>query len=219
MTDAMPNKVWLYGAGGHAHVVEDVLRDLNVAVAGRFDDNRDLIASNRDQILPGIGVDGGGEFKRPDGAMIIAIGNCRVRAGLADKIGGPFFTAIQPDTNVSKSVTIGQGSVVFHRAVVQAMTTIGRHVIVNTGAKIDHESELSDFVHVAPGVTLCGNVRLGTGSFVGAGAVVIPGVRIGRWSVIGAGSVIISDVPDYAVVVGNPGRVIRFDKSQQHLDE
>ena len=69
------------------------------------------------------------------------------------------------------------------------------------------------------GSEMCIRDSLGTGSFVGAGAVVIPGVRIGRWSVIGAGSVIISDVPDYAVVVGNPGRVIRFDKSQQHLDE
>ena len=43
----------------------------------------------------------------------------------------------------------------------------------------------------------------------GAGAVVIQGVKIGKWAVIGAGAVIIEDVPDYAVVVGNPGNVIR----------
>jgi acetyltransferase EpsM len=54
---------------------------------------------------------------------------------------------------------------------------------------------------------------VGEGSQVGIGATVIQGIKIGKWSVIGAGAVIISDVPDYSVVVGNPGRII---KNTQH---
>ena len=50
------------------------------------------------------------------------------------------------------------------------------------------------------------------GSFIGAGSVIIPGKRVGAWATVGAGAVVIQDVPDYAVVVGNPGRIIRYDK-------
>ena len=45
---------------------------------------------------------------------------------------------------------------------------------------------------------------------IGANAVVIEGVRVGKGAVIGAGAVVISDVPAGAVVVGNPGRIIKM---------
>ena len=46
--------------------------------------------------------------------------------------------------------------------------------------------------------------------WVGFEAVILPGVRIGRGAIIGSKSVIFEDVPPYAVVVGNPGRVVRM---------
>ena len=54
-------------------------------------------------------------------------------------------------------------------------------------------------------------MRVCEGANIGIGAVVIQGLTIGKWSTIGAGSVIINDVPDYAVVVGNPGKVIKYN--------
>jgi acetyltransferase EpsM len=56
-------------------------------------------------------------------------------------------------------------------------------------------------------------VFVGEGTQVGIGACVIQGVKIGKWATIGAGAVIINDVPDYAVVVGNPGKVIKFNSN------
>jgi acetyltransferase-like isoleucine patch superfamily enzyme len=41
---------------------------------------------------------------------------------------------------------------------------------------------------------------------------VIKGIKIGTWAIIGAGAVIINDIPDNAVVVGNPGRIIKYNK-------
>jgi acetyltransferase-like isoleucine patch superfamily enzyme len=71
---------------------------------------------------------------------------------------------------------------------------------------------VEDYVHIAPRVVLCGNVQIGTGTLVGAGATVIPGKKIGRWVTIGAGSVVTRDIPDYAVAVGHPARVIKFNR-------
>jgi acetyltransferase EpsM len=53
---------------------------------------------------------------------------------------------------------------------------------------------------------------VGEGSNIGIGASVIQGVSIGKWVVVGAGTVIIDDIPDYAVVVGIPGKIIKFNK-------
>ena len=54
------------------------------------------------------------------------------------------------------------------------------------------------------------------GASIGAGAVILPGVRIGRYAVVGAGAVVTKDVPDGAVVVGNPARELGKDRSVQH---
>jgi acetyltransferase-like isoleucine patch superfamily enzyme len=50
---------------------------------------------------------------------------------------------------------------------------------------------------------------------VGIGAVVIPKISIGKWVTIGAGAVIIRDVPDFAVVVGNPGKIIKYNSENE----
>ena len=46
--------------------------------------------------------------------------------------------------------------------------------------------------------------------WIGAGATILPGVCVGRHAVVGAASVVTKDVPDYAVVAGNPARVIKY---------
>jgi acetyltransferase-like isoleucine patch superfamily enzyme len=53
-------------------------------------------------------------------------------------------------------------------------------------------------------------VEIGDGSDLGVGAVILPGVRIGRGVQVGAGAVVTHDVADFAVVAGNPARVLRM---------
>ena len=52
-------------------------------------------------------------------------------------------------------------------------------------------------------------VVIGADSWIGSGAVILPGARIGRHVVVGANSVVRGEIPDYSVVVGSPGRVVR----------
>lgn len=51
-------------------------------------------------------------------------------------------------------------------------------------------------------------VLIKANSFVGAGACILPGVTIGEWVIVGSGAIVTKDVPDYAIVGGNPARVI-----------
>ena len=53
-------------------------------------------------------------------------------------------------------------------------------------------------------------IKVGNDVWIGAGAIILPGVTIGEGAIIGAGAVVTKDVPPLAVVVGNPGRVIKY---------
>jgi sugar O-acyltransferase (sialic acid O-acetyltransferase NeuD family) len=199
--------VILYGGSGHAKVVLDCLEAQGGLVQGIFDDNPDL-----KELL---GVPVVGQYRPhlfPDQPLIIAIGNNRIRQRVAEVIRHGFGTAVHPSAQVSRYATAGEGSVVFHNAVVQAGAIVGRHCIINTAASVDHDSRLEDFVHISPNAALCGSVEVGEGTQIGTGASVIPGVRIGKWCVIGAGAVVTSDIPDFSVAVGVPARVIKTVK-------
>jgi acetyltransferase-like isoleucine patch superfamily enzyme len=59
---------------------------------------------------------------------------------------------------------------------------------------------IEDFVHVAPGAVVCGNVQIGEGTLIGANAVIAPNLKIGKWCQISAGSSIFEDIPDNTVI-------------------
>ena len=106
------------------------------------------------------------------------------------------------------------------------MLKIGRGVFVNSNllAMAQGGITIGDHARIAANVQLLSNnhdpydldvltckpVEIGDYAWIGAGATVLPGVRVGRHAVIGAASVVTKDVPDYAVAVGNPARVIKM---------
>lgn len=55
-----------------------------------------------------------------------------------------------------------------------------------------------------------GGVSIGNGVWIGDSVIILPGVNVGNGAVIGAGSVVTKSVPEYAIVVGNPARVVRL---------
>ena len=81
---------------------------------------------------------------------------------------------------------------------------IGSNVTISSARILAHDASTKRFL----GYSRVGRVSIGDYSFVGAGAIVLPGVSIGERCVVGAGSVVTRDVPDGAVVAGNPARVI-----------
>ncbi|MGE4528428.1 MAG: chloramphenicol acetyltransferase [Rhodospirillaceae bacterium] len=53
-------------------------------------------------------------------------------------------------------------------------------------------------------------VAIGHDVWIGHGAVILPGRSVGTGAVVGAGSIVTRDVPDYAICIGNPGRILRY---------
>lgn len=195
----------VYGASGHGKVIIEILESMQVPGIEVWDDAEKPPMWQYPVTRPF--ANGGAE--KP---FVIGIGVNATRKKVAEMLEGKgtFGTAIHPAAHISTRASVGEGTVVMAGAVVNADTQIGRHCIINTCASLDHDCVLGDYSHVSPNATLSGDVQIGEGTHFGAGAVAIQGIRIGKWCTIGAGTVVIRDVPDYATVVGNPGRIIKI---------
>jgi sugar O-acyltransferase (sialic acid O-acetyltransferase NeuD family) len=199
-------QIYLYGAGGHAKVIIDILECCGEMVTGIFDDDPDKTIWN----FPNLKFPG--PFKFSSDKLILSIGNNLTRKKIAMQIEAEYYTAIHPTAVVSSYASIAEGSVVMGNALINADTIIGKHNIINSHASIDHDCVLENFVHISPNATLCGNVFVGEGAHIGTGAIIIPGKKIGANTIIGAGTVIITDIPDNVTAVGNPARIIKTNK-------
>ncbi|HEV8084312.1 MAG TPA: acetyltransferase [Chitinophagaceae bacterium] len=205
----MNKEYCLYGASGHGKVIIEILEAMGIKIDGIFDDN-DSIKS-----LINYPVQKFSQQLMQDKKMIVSIGNNLVRKKIVNVIIADYGIARHPSSIISPRCTLGEGSVIMAGVTINVNTRIGKHCIINTNSTVDHDCTLEDFVHISPNATLCGDVAIGEGSHIGASCVIIPGKKIGKYCIIGAGSVIIDDIPDFAVAVGNPGKIIKNILEQQ----
>ena len=196
------DKVYLYGASGHAKVVLDIVRKAYVDVPCLIDDNPNV------NELAGLPVVHSFEGLSP---IIVTIGDCKIRRKIVDKLGKrEYLTVIHPDAIIADSAKMGYGTVVMAGAIINPYAVVGNHSIINTGSSLDHDVHVGDFCHIAPHSTLCGEVKVGEGTWIGAGTTVIQGIHIGKDCFVGAGSVVVKNIPDNSLCYGNPARVIKM---------
>lgn len=174
----------IYGKGGHAKVVNSAIKYPKKIMFWNDDDYS----------------------KEIRGSWVIAIGNNQSRKRIAKKLGDDCYVTVISDSATLYDTSIGEGSQILQRSVIQIGTKVGKHCIVNTAASIDHDCILEDFSFVGPNATLCGGVEVGECSFIGAGSVILPGIKIGKNCMIGAGSVVTKDIPDNSTAYGNPAK-------------
>ena len=104
---------------------------------------------------------------------------------------------------------LGRGVLLAPLSQLSADTTISDNCMLLANAFVGHDSFLDRFAHLATNAVVGANVHVGKAVHVGSNATIREHVRIGDYSLIGAGSVVLKDVPENAVVVGNPARVLR----------
>ena len=146
---------------------------------------------------------------KPDVGIILSVDPSQARRRVAAAYGiDRCLSIVSARASVSRSATIGRGSVVQKGALLSADVVIGVCVKINVGAALHHDSHVGDFVTIAPGARLLGTVKIEDDCYVGAGSVVLPNLTIGRGTTVGAGAVVTRDVPPASKVVGIPGRVL-----------
>ncbi|MDA0587378.1 MAG: acetyltransferase [Planctomycetota bacterium] len=207
----------IWGARGHAKVLNEFLPQLGYQVVAVFDNDPQATSpiagvpvfhgaagldvwlnSHRETQITGL-VAIGGQHGGARGEVLSLLRSRGVRVP----------AVAHPTAFVARDAQIADGCQILATAAVCTEVRIGEGSIVNTGASIDHECVVGAGVHVAPGATIAGCVKIGDRAFIGAGAVVLPWLAIGSDVVIGAGSVVTKDVPDGVVAYGNPAQVVR----------
>tara|TARA_B100000963_G_scaffold357687_2_gene380486 strand:- start:82 stop:699 length:618 start_codon:yes stop_codon:yes gene_type:complete len=200
-------KFLIYGGGGHFRVICSILEKNNFDIIGFFDRDNENKNINKISYL--------GDYDNrisPNAKIIVAIGNNIIREKITKKIEHSFGLVIDPDTRISKNVFIGDGSQIITSSTINTGVKIGKHCIINTNSSIDHDCIINDYVHIAPGVILCGGVLIGRSTLVGAGTTILPNIKVGENVVIGAGSLVNKDIPDNTKVYGTPAIVIDNEK-------
>lgn len=191
----------LIGAGGHARVVRELAELCDANILGVCDPK---FQNESGQLWHGLKVLGGDEYLSevdPDKVMLLnGIGMLpgnRIRQVVFERFTGMGFhfpPLIHPFAWCSSYASIGDGAQLVAGAVVQPGASIGINTIVNTHSSVDHDSLVGAHCHLAPGVTLCGDVRIGDRSFIGAGATVTQAVNVAPETFIKAGTLTTSDV-------------------------
>jgi sugar O-acyltransferase (sialic acid O-acetyltransferase NeuD family) len=211
----------ILGTGGSAHDLLDVVEAINARrptwnVLGFLDDARPAGSSH-------LGLDVLGRLadapRFPDCWFINVIGSDRSHRSRPEVIASTglsadqFATVIHPLASVSSRARLGRGITVNSGVSVAGGVLIGDHVCLCPGVIVGHDAVVEDYALIAPGAIVSGLVRVGRSAYVGAGAQIRQRVTLGGGALVGMGAVVLRDVPDAAIVVGNPAQPLKRSAS------
>ena len=203
----------LFGTSGFAREVDDIALELGYSTV--------LIAAAKStQSVPGIEVVPEDEIDDlGDCDFAIGVGDNRVRERIAQAHSRRrFVNLIHPSASFGRNqrarVEAQRGVIVCAGVRFTNQISVGDFTIFNLNATVGHDCVIEDFVNVAPGANVSGNVIIRRGSWIGTGAQINQGstatkLTIGAETVIGSGAVVTRDCDESSVYAGVPARKIR----------
>lgn len=114
------------------------------------------------------------------------------------------------------NVKIGDYSGLGINCLVSGKVSIGNYVMIGPDVMLlarSHRFDRTDIPMSVQGDEEIQEIVIGNDVWIGARALMLPGVKIGEGAIVGAGAIVTKDVPPYAVVAGNPAKVIKWRKS------
>ncbi len=186
-------KLIVVGGGGHGKVVSSLIKknsafkllgycdieDKGVILDSDYLGNDDYILNEVSrEVKLALGI---GQLKN-NRAQRMLIVNKFLSAGFS------FPPIISSNAIVNDNVAVEDGTVIMDGVVINTGTKIGKFSIINTSSSVDHDCIIGDYVHIAPGCTLCGGVQVGEGAFLGAGTIVPEYREIPKATFIKAGT-------------------------------
>lgn len=207
----LKREIILLGGGGHCRSCIDVIELAgDFKIAGIVEQPG---KGKADSILgyPVIGYDNGLPQLRNkfDHALVTVghIGSGTVRARLFHELKKLNFSLpviVSPLAHVSKHAAIGEGTIVMHKAVVNAGARIGSNCILNTSCLIEHDARVGDGTHISTGAVLNGGSTIGSGCFVGSNATIVNGINLPDDYFFRAGALVVNKQDGRALGEKNP---------------
>lgn len=127
---------------------------------------------------------------------------------------------------ILKGAIIGSNCNINAQVLIENDVIIGNNVTIKPGVQIWDGTYIEDNVFIGPNATLTNDLMprskeypevflkmtIRKGASIGANATILPGITIGVGAMVGAGALVTKDVPEFAVVAGNPAKIIRYIK-------
>ena len=197
--------IHIFGCGGHARSVADVLLSSYPKSKIIFVDKT---AKEKEKIF---GFKVIKETKLTSKAKVfLGIGDNLSRKSLSKALKQPnFFSIISKKAHIGKKTTIEDGCFIGNFCHIGPEVSIGKNSIINNGAIIEHEVKIGEYSHIGPNVAISGRTTIGDFVFIGVGATVINNVSICSKAIVGAGATVVNDLTEPGVYVGTPAKKIK----------
>lgn len=203
----MKDKLLIIGASGHGKVAANIALLMNKWHEIAFlDDNKNIKYSMGIEVI-GKSTDALKYIKDYD--IFVGIGNNAVREKIQEQLeyeDSSIPVLVHPAAVIGEQVELGIGTVIMAGVVINCCTKIGKGCIINTGATIDHDNLIEDYVHISPGAHTAGTVSIGRKTWLGIGSIVINNIEIAGDCKVGAGAVVIEDIKECGTYVGIPAK-------------
>ncbi len=134
-------------------------------------------------------------------------------------------TKIWHFTHIIKGAQVGNNCVIGKYCSIENKAVVGNRVKIQNNVSVYGLVTIEDDVFCGPSMVFTNDINprasypkhgewvptlVKRGASIGANATIVCGITIGKWAFIGAGSVVTKDVPDYAIVAGNPAKIIGY---------
>lgn len=137
-------------------------------------------------------------------------------------------TKIWQNCQILKGAKIGKNCLIGHNCFIESQAKIGNGVKLKSNIDIWDLVTLEDYVFVGPSAVFVNDKNprakypkreypqygkwlptlIKKGATIGANATILPGITISKWVMVGAGTIVTKDVPDYAIIIGSPAKIV-----------
>jgi sugar O-acyltransferase (sialic acid O-acetyltransferase NeuD family) len=213
-------KIAIYGAGGFGREVKMLIDQINETKSkysqwdfiGFYDDGME-----KGKMVNGFPVLGSAADLndiKESMALLIAIGNPKVKKSIIEKISNDnifYPVVIHPNVQIGRDeVEVGEGTIICAGCIITVNISIGKHVILNLGCTIGHDTIIGDYCSFMPAINISGEVTICEGVYGGTGAKIINQATVGAGTVIGMGAVVTKSLPEGCTAVGMPAVPVKY---------